>query len=70
MAGTTRPWIGLNNEADVNTWVWVNGSPVTFTHWQPGQPDAPSTERWVKVAEDGTWDDGNIPSSFICEWEG
>ncbi len=69
LAGTTRPWIGLNNEDDVNTWVWVNGMPVTYTHWQPGQPDAPSTERWVKVAEDGTWDDGNIPSSYICEWD-
>ncbi len=69
LAGTTRPWIGLNNEDDVNTWVWVNGMPVTYTHWQPGQPDAPSTERWVKVAEDGTWDDGNIPTSYICEWD-
>ena len=69
LAGTTRPWIGLNNEDDVDTWVWVNGSPVTYTNWQPGQPDYPDTERWVKIAEDSMWDDGNIPSSYICEWE-
>lgn len=69
LAGTARPWIGLNNEADVNTWVWVNGSPVTYTNWQPGQPDYPDNERWVKIAEDSRWDDGNIASSYICEWE-
>lgn len=69
LAGTTRPWIALNNEEDVNTWVWVDGSSLTHTNWQPGQPDYPDTERWVKIAEDGSWDDGNIPSSYLCEWE-
>lgn len=69
LAGTARPYIGLNNEDDANVWVWVNGSPVTYTNWQPGQPDYPESERWVKIAEDSMWDDGNIPSSFICEWE-
>jgi hypothetical protein len=69
LAGTARPWFGMNNEADINNYVWVNGSPVTFEHWAPGQPDYPATERWVKMQEDGTWDDGNIASSYICEWE-
>jgi hypothetical protein len=69
LSGTARPWVGLNNEANVGTWVWVNGSPTTFTHWQPGQPDNPSNERWVKILEDGSWDDGSIPTSYICEWE-
>jgi hypothetical protein len=69
LAGTARPWIGLNNEVDVNTWVWVDGSPVTYTNWQPGQPDNPEAERWVKIAEDSMWDDGNIASSYICEWD-
>jgi hypothetical protein len=69
LAGTARPWMGLNNEADVNTWVWVNGSPVDYTNWMPGQPDYPDTERWGKITADGTWDDGNIPTSFICEWD-
>ncbi|WP_437717095.1 lectin-like protein [Sorangium sp. So ce448] len=69
LAGTTRPWMGMNNLKDVNHYEWINGSPVTYTHWQPGQPDNPANERWVKMVADGTWDDGNIDTSYICEWD-
>jgi hypothetical protein len=69
LAGTARPWFGLNNLANVNTWVWVNGSPLQYTHWLPGQPDSPANERWGKMLEDGSWDDGSIPTSYICEWD-
>ncbi len=69
LAGSNRPWIGLNNEDDVNNYVWVNGSALDYTHWQPQQPDNPDSERWVKLNEDGTWDDAYMPSSYICEWE-
>jgi hypothetical protein len=69
LAGASRPWMGLNNEQDINSYVWINGSPVTYTHWQALQPDNPATERWVKMNADGTWDDAVLPSSYICEWD-
>jgi hypothetical protein len=69
LAGSARPWIGLNDEATVGDYVWINGSPVTYMNWQPGQPDNPSTERWVKLNADGTWDDASMPSSYVCQWD-
>lgn len=63
-----RPWLGGNNEADVNTWIWIDGSPWAFTHWDLLQPDLPDKERWLKMNTDGAWDDGNLPSSYFCEW--
>ena len=69
LAGTTRPWMGLNNLKNVNEYVWVNGSPLDYKHWQKDQPDNPANERWGKMVEDGSWDDGNIDTSYICEWE-
>ncbi|WP_437596063.1 hypothetical protein [Sorangium sp. So ce590] len=42
---------------------------MTYMHWQPGQPDNPANERWVKMVADGSWDDGNIDTSYICAWD-
>lgn len=69
LAGTARPWFGLNNLANVKDWVWINGSPVTYKHWQPGQPDNPANEHWGKLLEDGSWDDGSVETSYLCEWD-
>jgi len=32
-------WIGLNDSAVPDTWVWSDGSPVTYTHWGPSEPN-------------------------------
>ncbi|QDT67918.1 Lectin C-type domain protein [Planctomycetes bacterium MalM25] len=32
-------WIGLNDAADDGTFVWSNGDPVTYTRWNPGEPN-------------------------------
>lgn len=37
--GATSFWIGINDIALEGTFVWSSGQPVTFTNWQPGQPD-------------------------------
>jgi len=69
LAGTARPWFGLNNLANQKVWVWINGSPTTYEHWQPGQPDNPANEHWGKMLETGFWDDGSIETSYMCEWD-
>lgn len=38
--GQAGLWIGLYNLSHCGgTWQWVSGEPITFTSWQPNQPD-------------------------------
>lgn len=32
-------WIGFTDEAMEGTWVWTDGSPVTYTNWAFGEPN-------------------------------
>ena len=68
LAGSNRPWIGLNDVQSHGNYVWIDGSPVTYQNWLSGQPDLPDTELWVKLNADGHWDDASAVSAYICEW--
>lgn len=38
--GTTlNYWIGFNDAASEGNWQWVSGEAVTYTHWNPGEPN-------------------------------
>lgn len=34
-----RWWIGLEDQAKENHFVWVTGAAMTYTHWGDNQPD-------------------------------
>ena len=52
-------WIGLNDRAQEGKWVWSSGKRVTYTDWQPGQPDA--WKGWDPLGEDAAVLNGPTP---------
>ena len=45
-------WIGLNDVTTEGTFVWSDGSPVSYTNWALGEP---SFNDYVYVSSDGRW---------------
>ncbi|KAM4555707.1 uncharacterized protein PAE49_014685 [Odontesthes bonariensis] len=66
-------WIGLTDSLNEGTWMWVDGSPVTTTHWEPGQPNSFSGDQdcgeFLQSSQEGKWNDDGCFSkqSWICE---
>ena len=46
-AFTTGFWIGLSDEAVEGTFVWDDGTPLSFTSWAPGEPNNQNNEDGV-----------------------
>jgi hypothetical protein len=72
---TLKWWMGFNDRASEGTWVWEDGSPVTYTNWYPGEPndvafneDCGQLNRFHSAGSNG-WNDEPCTSAFrfICE---
>ncbi|XP_038077198.1 lymphocyte antigen 75-like [Patiria miniata] len=64
-------WIGMSEGDTRGSYQWTNGAPITYTHWDRGQPDD-SRGSCVAVTSGsaaGLWNvDGcNAGFSYICE---
>jgi len=81
--GTARLlWIGLNDVQTEGQYQWTSGQPLTFTKWDPGEPNnASAGEDYVAIYYPGfrnvaTWNDWNdrtqdpigIPFSGVVEF--
>jgi hypothetical protein len=63
-----RLWIGLNDAAQLNVYVWTSGEPVTYTNWDPGEPShAGGLEHWVELfGSNGHWNDNrDVPNVTV-----
>ncbi|HUN82084.1 MAG TPA: lectin-like protein [Phycisphaerae bacterium] len=47
--------IGINDAANHGTYVWSSGEPVTYTNWQPGQPDNSGDHDYGVLHDSGEW---------------
>jgi hypothetical protein len=58
-------WIGFNDEANEGQFVWTSGDAVTFTNWNPGEPnDAVGGEDYTEMQSSGGWNDLNGTQSL------
>ncbi|XP_078360840.1 CD209 antigen-like protein A isoform X3 [Oculina patagonica] len=71
-----RTWIGLyRNPKDKSRWLWVDGSPVTYTNWARGEPNHPNSQKCAEMypKERGwKWNDKECYAKFpfVCEKRG
>ncbi len=61
-AGCSDVWIGFNDLAKDDTWVWSDGSPANYDNWADGEPNecencCGSPEDVAEMWTDGTWND-------------
>jgi serine/threonine protein kinase len=74
VAGQQHIWLGGFKHRELG-WRWVNGRPITWFNWEPGEPDERDNESTFSVLEMNfnAWDDephNNVLSfGFVCEWE-
>jgi len=63
-------WIGATDEKIEGHFEWIDGQPVIFSNWLPGQPNnSGGDEDHVELLPDGGWNDRNgaTQREFICE---
>jgi hypothetical protein len=67
-----RWWLGLNDILQEGTFIWPDGSPVTYTNWGSGEPNNLGNEDCGQINRyypDDTWNDEPCINRlfFICE---
>ncbi|MBK7891157.1 MAG: hypothetical protein IPJ84_10025 [Bdellovibrionales bacterium] len=66
-------WIGASDQASEGTFYWTNGSALTFTAWNSGEPNASTSgEDCVEMTSTGYWNDNScstVLKGFVCELE-
>ncbi|XP_063066766.1 macrophage mannose receptor 1, partial [Engraulis encrasicolus] len=76
MVGTGQvaaAWIGMRHVGVAGgQYAWVDGSPTTYVHWGPGEPnDANGEEQCVQMRRyPGDWNDvncGRATSGYVCK---
>jgi glucose/arabinose dehydrogenase len=53
-------WIGLSDRTVEGQFQWINGEPVTYTNWAPGEPNNSGGNQdyaWLNFTSTGQWDD-------------
>lgn len=65
----TEWWLGINDLGTEGLWTWV-GAPSTYTHWNPGEPNAATTAEDCGLhSASGGWNDLSctVTRLFVCE---
>jgi hypothetical protein len=55
--GAPSSWIGLTDIDSPGAFAWVDGTPVDYTNWLPGEPNDLSGEAFTQIVANGQWND-------------
>ena len=51
-------WLGMSDAKNEGQWVWLaDGSEVTYTQWNEGEPNGGKTENFGMIYNLGKWND-------------
>lgn len=63
-------WIGFTDEVVEGQWGWVTNEPVTYTNWNPGEPNNAGNEDYAQFVSGGRWNDlPNTSLPYVIEFE-
>jgi Lectin C-type domain/Calx-beta domain/Ser-Thr-rich glycosyl-phosphatidyl-inositol-anchored membrane family/FG-GAP-like repeat/PA14 domain/LysM domain len=58
-------WIGLTDKVNEGTFTWINGEAVTYTNWNPGEPNNfDGKEDYVHTSGSGKWNDNSSTALY------
>jgi hypothetical protein len=62
-------WIGLTDQTAEGSFVWVDGTPTSFTAWSSGEPNDSGGEDCTELKTDGQWNDLPCGTTrcYVCE---
>ncbi|XP_041036060.1 C-type lectin domain family 10 member A-like isoform X2 [Carcharodon carcharias] len=62
-------WIGLTDGESEGNWKWVDGTPVSFTQWDQGEPNNWNDNENCAIIRASGWNDYSCSDQFrfICE---
>ncbi|MCQ7855555.1 C-type lectin domain-containing protein, partial [Salmonella enterica] len=66
----TYTYLGMTEDQAPGNFQYLDGSPVNYTNWYPGEPRGRGKEKCVEMYTDGTWNDRNCVQYrlAICEF--
>ncbi|KAJ7324372.1 hypothetical protein JRQ81_017392 [Phrynocephalus forsythii] len=66
----THAYLGITEGYVPGEFWLLNGNPLNFTNWYPGEPGGKGTEKCVEMYSDGTWNDKacNYYRLIVCEF--
>lgn len=66
----TYAYLGLMEGPDAGDFLYMDGAPVNYTNWYPGEPRGWGKEKCVEMYTDGQWNDKNCLQYrlAICEF--
>ena len=67
-------WLGMSDAENEGHWIWLaDGSEVTYTHWNGGEPNGGKRENFGMIYKLGKWNDCNTKTTrhfdkyYICK---